>query len=929
MNITRLLLFVLASTSLLIPTLSVMAVPARPGLTVITQSDGTTLEVRIAGDEYYHLYTTSDGIPLVEDGDKLCYATIDASGMVVSTGVPACNVEQRSAEELKLVSEINTEAVRGVMEKKSKEALYKVQRRGPGLFAGSHFPATGEHKALVLLVQYSDVKFTLDDPYDYFSRLLNEEGFNESGATGSARDYFIESSMGVFQPQFDVYGPITLSRPRSYYGGNNWYGSDARAWLMALEAVEQLDAEVDFSEYDRDGDGRIDNVFIFFAGMGEHAGGGAECVWPHASYVTYSDSEPHIYDGVQLDSYGCTSEWMIDRPDGIGTFCHEFGHILGLPDLYATSYTEAFTLGSWAVMDMGAYNNDSRTPPLHSAFERYALGWIEPRQLTAASDVELLPISSNDAGIIKAGKNEYFLFENRQQTGWDQFLPGHGMLITHVLLDEAAWASNRVNNDPDMMLVDIEEADGIATEDTRAGDAFPGTAGVTSFTDDTTPSMRNWNNQRLSLPITDITETDGIIRFKVAGGARHISVPVILDPTDITPEGFTLHWEKVGEATDYRLAIFGDDMTPIEGYDAILTGDTDSYKVSGLIPDTDYCYTLTAIDADGFESLESEVYKIATALPTFEYKSVEIFEPEALTANSWRASWSLLDEADDYELTVMTMGEGRPYEYICPFDDGVKILPEGWTTNCTLTYANVAYSGISVPSVKMGVDGCYVESPMTDADIRSISFWHRGVSSAPENIIRVEGLIDSRWQTLGEYDVTNDAPGEIISLSDIPAYTRAVRISAVLKGKGAIALDDVTVLWGARTELVAIPGFDALRTGGATDMTVEVNDPGIEYQYFVTALCGSRRSLPSRMVAYRPSVSLSDVSGDASPVISVINNVIKISAARDTHWSVTDTTGITVAAGVATGDTPTVVSLSVSGMYIVRVGDQTRCIIVK
>lgn len=634
-----------------------------------------------------------------------------------------------------------------------------------------------------------------------------------------------------------------------------------------------------------------------------------------------------MFDGVRLDKYGCTSEWINNGPDGIGTFCHEFGHVLGLPDLYATSYTGAFTPGSWMVMDSGSYNNNSHTPPLHSAFERYALGWIEPRLLSKAADVEIQPMSANDACIVKAGKDEYFLFENRQQTGWDTYLPGHGMLVTHVRLDGDAWGMNRVNNDPEMMLVDIEEADGIPSADTRAGDAFPGTAGATSFTDDTTPSMRNWDDQRLSMPVTDITETDGIIRFKIAGGAHHFPAPNVLEPTDITPEGFTIHWERVAEAADYRLAISDGEMTPVEGYEAILTGDTDTYTVKGLTPDTRYRYTLTAIDADGCESDEPKVNDISTALPTLEYKSVENYEPEAVSTDSWKASWSSLEEAEDYELTVMTMGEGRPYSILCPFDDGVKALPEGWTTDCTLTFANKAYAGAAIPSVKMNADGCYIQSPETEADIRGISFWHRGVSSAAENSLKVEGLTDGEWQTLGEFEIINDAPGAVTTLSDIPAGTRAARISLNLKGRGSVAIDDVEVLWGARHELVAIPGYDALSSGGATSLLVKVDDPQAEYHYFVTAVNGTRRSLPSNIVKYIPATTVPAISSGATSLITFHDNSLHISAPRGTRWTVCDITGTIVASGLTDGVSPTVVALTAPGIYIAKIEGKTLKVI--
>ena len=249
-----------------------------------------------------------------------------------------------------------------------------------------------------------DVSFTLQNPLDYFTKMVNEEGFNDYGGTGSARDYYLECSGGQFSPTFDVYGPITLSNDREYYGGNNESGKDLNPAMMALEACTQLDATVDFTEYDRDGDGYIDNVFLFYAGEGEAAGGGADTVWPHSWTLEAATGSTPVFDGVKLNRYACTNEWQKNRPDGVGTFIHEFSHVMGLPDLYATSYTGAFTPGAWSTMDHGSYNNNGCTPPLFSVFERYALGWITPQQIYEPKSAKLNSISSNEAFIIKTAK---------------------------------------------------------------------------------------------------------------------------------------------------------------------------------------------------------------------------------------------------------------------------------------------------------------------------------------------------------------------------------------------------------------------------------------------------------------------------------------------------------------------------------------------
>lgn len=318
-----------------------------------------------------------------------------------------------------------------------------------GLFPGSSFPAKGEQKALVILVEFADCEFFTPDANQYFTSLLNAEGCDLDGATGSARDYFVQNSSGIFLPDFDVYGPVTLSQPVKYYGGNDRWGNDEAPHKMIIEACQLLDSEVDFSLYDRDGDGTIDNVFVFYAGRGEATSGGANTVWPHSARITeWEPMTEYLFDGVMLDSYACTNEQVGNHTCGIGTFCHEFSHVLGLPDLYATSYSTAFTPGDWSLLDSGSYNNGEKTPAGYSIFERYALGWIDPKVITGAEqEITLRNVAENDGGIIAtARENEFFLLENRQQTGWDTYIPGHGMLVWHVDYRESVWVNNTVNN---------------------------------------------------------------------------------------------------------------------------------------------------------------------------------------------------------------------------------------------------------------------------------------------------------------------------------------------------------------------------------------------------------------------------------------------------------------------------------------------------
>lgn len=486
------------------------------------QPDGTDITVRIKGDRDYHIVETEDGVIIMKDKEGYFrYAGLDKNNDIAPLGFITKNPVDRSPEEIIQIQSTDKSLLLNRMEKLRRSPIplhARSESAGlPGLQSKA-FPAFGEQRALIVLVEYQDVRFDISDPKDYFSRLLNEQGFSQDDATGSARDYFISNSSGLFKPEFDVYGPILLEKERSYYGRNDYYyKSDENPEMMAIEACRQLDSLIDFSDYDRDKDGFIDNVFIFFAGRGEHDGGGDDAVWPHAAKITSWIPEPHVFDGVRLDAYGCAceKETGLDRPAAIGTFVHEFCHILGLPDLYPTYYSGAYTPGPYSVLDQGPYNNGGLTPPDFSIFERSALGWTEPMEFVQDGLYTLNPIGESNEGYIipSSDFNEYYLLENRQQTGNDRFIPGHGMLVWHIRYDENAWETFSVNNDPFYQRVDLIEADGTIYSENREGHPFPGTNRITEFGFNTSPALEFSTGEVTKIKLTDISEKDGIINF--------------------------------------------------------------------------------------------------------------------------------------------------------------------------------------------------------------------------------------------------------------------------------------------------------------------------------------------------------------------------------------------------------------------------------
>ncbi|MDE7381316.1 MAG: M6 family metalloprotease domain-containing protein, partial [Muribaculaceae bacterium] len=429
----RLFFFIICITFALLSS----AIPAKPGLVKYEQPDGTFVSVRIIGDEYSHFYLTEDDYPLTEKNDTLFFAFSNHENQILASNYPAVNIHERTDECINYLNSLNKEGIIELIKEKHSKLLIKNIRRqaalNSGRFPDAKFPTFGKIKAIVLLVEFQDITFRSDyDPQDYFTRLLNESGFSELGASGSASDYFRENSTNLFQPEFDVVGPITLSKPETFYGYNGIDVIDKNAGLMIVDACKVIDSKIDFSIYDCDNDGYIDNIFVFYAGKGEASGGSPTTIWPHSSDVKYFTQEKIILDGKILGRYACSNEIMDNKPDGIGTFVHEFSHVLGLPDLYATEYTGAFTPGSWDLMDYGSYNNNSRTPPLLSTFERYALGWISPSSPVYGENIINAMSSGGEGKIVKINENEYFFLETRIKSGWDSYVPGEGLLVWHV-----------------------------------------------------------------------------------------------------------------------------------------------------------------------------------------------------------------------------------------------------------------------------------------------------------------------------------------------------------------------------------------------------------------------------------------------------------------------------------------------------------------
>lgn len=388
----------------------------------------------------------------------------------------------------------------------------------------------GDVHGIVILVEFQDVKFRSADPKSQFTDYMNKEGYSEYYNLGSIRDYFVKNSMGLFRPSFDVYGPVTISRNRNDYGttssgndGRNYEGARS-ALIEALDSLKKKES-IDYSKYDNDGDGEIDFTYMFYAGVGANNSGVVGAIWPHAWYIGNSvnkRSGKNMGNDIYANRYACSNEIdgyaykkdnSTDILGGIGTFAHEFSHVLGLPDMYdLKGNNPRKTPKKWDVMDNGNYNcpynsygTQNCAPPFYSAFERMSLGWMTPTELYTVGQVKLDKIDGNNAFSITNPNNpdEMFLLEYRTQKDWDVGQPNSGMLIWHIDYVASVWKEKTVNNDGNHMHVDIEEASPEIDKYARPYDVFPGTKVVTEFSD-----FRFWSGARAEVHIYGISESE-------------------------------------------------------------------------------------------------------------------------------------------------------------------------------------------------------------------------------------------------------------------------------------------------------------------------------------------------------------------------------------------------------------------------------------
>lgn len=503
------------------------AVPAKKLQKVITLTNGTQVSVELRGDEYLSWWEGTDGTAYRATADDTVFEAFDLEAQKPAASARRARTEQGRVARLARVKN----SLKGADDK----------MRGLG---GDHITYKGVKKGLVVLVDFKNKKFADGHDLEYYKNVINGKDFSdeEEGYVGSVRDYFLAQSNGQFELDFDVVGPVTMSKNYGYYGNDGAYQKDEKVYEMIKEACDGIQDKVNLKDYDWDGDGEADQVFFLYAGLGQASGGSAGTVWPHESELRYWPCGVLSYSTGKINTYACANELQPETQGssryisaGIGTICHEFSHCLGFADMYDTTGGGGYGMSVFDVMDQGSYNGNGFVPCNYTAFERIYAGWVEAIELESPATVkDMKSVSDYGRPFIMynyKNTNEYFLMENRQNTGWDKGLYGsNGLLIVHVNYVPSRWANNSVNSSAEkIQCCTVVNADGSRenTQYSLQGDLYPyEVKGVTmndEFTDESEPAAKLYtknsdNSYALGIPITQIKRSKGSISFLVCGG---------------------------------------------------------------------------------------------------------------------------------------------------------------------------------------------------------------------------------------------------------------------------------------------------------------------------------------------------------------------------------------------------------------------------
>lgn len=564
----------LLAVACLTTAITASAVQAKRGFHEVQQPDGTTVKVELRGDENFHAYFTEDGLPTQRNAEGfLCYVTEEGLSTVVAHPAGVRGAEEQAFLALNAnkmdFSKMVANSPRFQARKAEEQARRILNDNGPARthhLMDAETPHEGEQHILVILTQFTDKQF-LDGEgaHEVYDSIYNNL---ESVSVGK---YFRDQSNNVYQPVIDVKGPVTVSHNYSYYGGNDWSGNDQRPGAMVAEAL-QLVPDLDLSLYDSDNNGEADVVIILYAGEGEASSYDSNTIWPHQWYLTSSDWHQRVnINGTYANKYACFNEvkGRSNPPvlDGIGTFCHEFSHCLGLPDFYTTNYSGYYGMDAWSLMDYGCYNGDGYLPCGYTAYEKWCFDWLDYQEPDTNTEVTLVPNDQRTESrpnqavrLTSPNPNDFIVLEARHKEGWNADDAAEGLIAIHCAYNENRWSSNNLNNFSDQGMT-ILPADNQLSSASNRGDLYPYN-GNDQLTDESTPATKTNSGQLYGKPVTEITKGEnGAVTFwyckDVLPDPVALEVPATHYPTTTNEnhDCFTAVWDAVEGAASYTLEL--------------------------------------------------------------------------------------------------------------------------------------------------------------------------------------------------------------------------------------------------------------------------------------------------------------------------------------------------------------------------------------
>ena len=706
----------------LVIAISAFAIPAKRGFNPYTQPGGKTLVLEQVGDEFGSWFRDKSGNRYRMDGNGFFH--------------PLTETQVKSI---------------------AREASVRRMARSNERSSGNKDMAHGSRHILVVLVEFSDVKFKINSPAQNIDALLNEEGYNGydgAGATGSVRDFYMDNSHGAFEPIFDVFGPVTLNNPIKYYGEQmlNTDGTvksqDKQPELALYDACLQLDNSVDFSKFDYNDDGYVDLILFYYAGGSQAEGWPTDHLWPHSWSIQYSsnrEARNHSFDGKKLADYICSAELkgtkLYNNLCSIGVTCHEFGHSLGLPDFYDADYEEngeAGGLYEFSTMSSGAYNDDSRTPPYFNVEERIMLGWMDESGIKDVGMGEnVIPFADENAALRTwaSARGEYFLYEKRggKDNKWDSALP-EGMAVYHVdkspdhtviggITAETIWLSNSINNyavHPCFMLVpprDQQNTNYTSTRFDYSDLVFPGYYDISSY------CPVDWDGLESGPVLTDIRVEGNRVLFSAQGGtdSRRYLDGMVWDTSGKPLEGVSISLNASEDAAVSGTGIIIRKLSTRGARQAVTdSGGRFSFEIG---PEDPSAYTVSAA-LDGYVSQSVKVtvtgrfnaveftlraqgeFGVTEKIPFYDVDCEHMFgvqSPDGTSsvmtaAKCLRSIWGAYEGLHIKEVSYLTYFKADAYYFILDSETGISAVKCSDITANGFSTFDISNKGIRIPS---------------------------------------------------------------------------------------------------------------------------------------------------------------------------------------------------------------------------------------